>query len=137
MNRELELNVTLRTDLPGHKFLVVNDGQHLHAFEKSEHEHVIVWTLTGNASHCEFCALDDGEPTAFKWPFHKPRDGIFAAPTRPAPHKLRLVNRHLDRTSEGMWPYQLFARAGDEVYQMLWVATNGPANTPNPTIKNT
>ena len=138
MSKDLELSVTLRTDLPGHKFLVVNNGDHLHTFEKNENAHVITWTLTGNASHCEFYPPDGHSPgSGFQWPFNKPREGIFSAVSRPAPNKLRMVNHHIDRTTEGTWPYQLFARFGDEVYQMLWVTANGPANSPNPTIKNT
>ncbi|OOG54458.1 hypothetical protein [Rhodanobacter sp. C03] len=136
MNNDLELSVTLNNDLPGHSFLVVNSGGHQHIFGKSEHPQAIVWTLAGNASNGEFCAPGDSVP-GFAWPFDAPRSGIFSDLSKPASNKLRIVNHHTDRTTEGHWNYQLFARFGDHVYQTPWTTTNGSANTANPSIKNT
>ena len=34
MNQDLVIEVTLNTDLPGHCYLVVNNGRHLHEFNQ-------------------------------------------------------------------------------------------------------
>ena len=136
MNQDLVIEVTLNTDLPGHCYLVVNNGRHLHEFSQHPEGQSICWTLAGNASHGEFCALDDSNP-GFQWSVSRPPEGIFRSFSKPAPHQLRVMNHHTGNGSRGHWPYLLFARFGDRVYQTPWVATNGASNTANPTIRNT
>ena len=136
MNQDLELNVTLNTDLPGHAYLVINDGKHMHEFKEHPEGQGICWTLTGNASHGEFCALDEASP-GFQWSGSPPREGIFRSFESPARHKLRVMNHHTGKDSRGRWPYQLFARFGDKVYQTPYVSAAGASDTTSPTIKNT
>lgn len=136
MKKDLELSVTLNTDLPGHCYLVVNNGDHVHEFDEHPEDQGISWTLTGNASHGEFCALDGPSP-GFQWSFNKPRDGIFRSLSAPTHNKLSMLNHHTGKDTRGRWQYQLFARFGDRVYQTPQVATNGPSDTSSPTIKNT
>lgn len=136
MNKDLELSVTLNTDLPGHAYLVVNGGKHVHEFNEHPEGQGICWTLTGNASHGEFCEPDSDTP-CLQWPHRKPPEGIFRSHAKPAPNKFRMLNHHTGTNTRGQWHYQLFARFGDRIYQTPWTSTNGASDTSNPTIKNT
>ncbi|MEO5829153.1 MAG: hypothetical protein ABIQ36_01135 [Rhodanobacter sp.] len=136
MRKDLDLHVTLNGDLPGHRYLVVNDGDHVHSFDKHPDPHSIRWTLSGNASDGEFCALEGAAP-GFQWGTQAPREGIFRQLSRPSARTLSMHNHHVDRTSEGHWPYQLRARFGDQIYQTMWTSANGADTSSNPTIKNT
>jgi hypothetical protein len=137
----IELNVELEQD-PGKyaNLLVVNNGKHHHTFEKlqdPEHTHTITWTLTGNASSGEFCALDDPESPGFMWLVRTPGESIFDKPKLLAKNKLSIRNHHHDQSSEGTWHYQLFARFGDQIYGVPLTFACGKSSNPNPSIKNT
>jgi hypothetical protein len=136
MRKDLELDVTLNKDLPGHCYLVVNGGDHVHTFDKHPEPHSISWTLSGNASEGEFCEVDSAQP-GFQWGARQPRDGIFKNLSRPLTRKLTMHNHHVDNTSAGTWQYKLFARFGDQIYQTMWTSANGADTSSNPTIKNT
>lgn len=135
-NRMLNVFVTLNHDLPGHPYLVVNSGNHLHIFEQDSEPAVITWRLSGNATDGKFCELE-GPTAGFQWMGSPPPGGIFQELTLDDGGALRIHNHHRDRTTRGEWSYQLFARFGDNVYQTMSTSTNGPSATANPTIKNT
>jgi hypothetical protein len=89
--KHIELNVELAHDFRDggeDNLLVVNNGNHHQIFEKikdTNHAHTITWTLTGNASGGEFCALDEADNPGFLWLVRTPRERIF--------HKLHLIGK--------------------------------------------
>ncbi|MHA6205768.1 hypothetical protein ACXU4B_15185 [Dyella soli] len=139
----LELKVELEHDLRDGddlNLLVINKGGHHHAFDKvanTDHAHTITWTLAGNAAGGEFCALDDEETPGFLWLMKTPSEKIFHKLQRIGKDTLTIHNHHHDKSSEGTWHYQLFARFGDKVYGVPLTYACGKASSPNPTIKNT
>jgi hypothetical protein len=137
----IELDVELEHDLRNDdNLLVVNKGRHHHTFEKlpdSGHTHTITWTLSGNAGSGEFCDLDDPENPGFLWLVKTPAESIFDKPRLLAKNKLTIRNHHHDKSSEGIWHYQLFARFGDKVYGVPLTFACGKSSNPNPSIKNT
>lgn len=140
--QDLQLNVELEHDLrdgDDYNVLVIKDPNHHHlAFNKlgTDQRHRITWTLTGNASGGEFCRLDDPLNPGFVWLVTKPNDTIFRKLDRGRPDLIQVDNHHNDKSSEGRWHYQLFARFGDRVYGVPLTFTSGAASNPNPSIKN-
>jgi hypothetical protein len=141
-DQNLMLNVELEHNLrdgDDYNMLVINKGDHHHAFDKlldDKHWHRITWTLTGNASGGVFCALDDATYPGFVWLVKTPSESVFQKLHRGPDNQISIQNRHLDKSSEGTWHYQLFARFGDKVYGVPLTFAAGPANNPNPSIKN-
>jgi len=142
--KNIELSVELDHDLrdgDDDNLLVVNKGRHHHSFEKLQdpgQAHTITWTLSGNASSGQFSALDDALSPGFVWLVRTPDKKIFDKPELLAKNKLTIRDHHHDKSSEGIWHYQLFARFGDKVYGVpLTFACGAAASTPNPSIKNT
>ena len=140
--QHVEVSVELKDDLSkgnDYNVLIVDGGNHHHSFEKlnnPNHPHTITWVLKGNASGGEFCALDDKENPGFAWLVKKPDEKVFHKLQRVGKNKLTVHNHHVDKTSEGTWYYQLFARFGDKVFGVPLTFAAGPANNPNPSIKN-
>jgi hypothetical protein len=139
--QNIELNVELAHDLRGgddYNVLVINKGSHHQAFEKVDESthHTITWTLTGNASTGEFCALDDAPNPGFVWLFRKPSEKIFHKLALKGKNKVTIHNHHHNKNSEGTWHYQLFERFGDKVYGVPLTFSAGGGNNPNPSIKN-
>lgn len=141
--QHIDMHVELYRD-PGDgwesNLLVINGGHHHSLFEKistDSEPHTISWTLSGNASGGEFCALDDPQNPGFAWLVRHPAEKVF----RHLHHlgkTIRMQNHHRDKGSEGIWHYQLFARFGDKVYGVPLTFSCGAAMaSPNPTIKNT
>ncbi len=140
-NSHLQLNVTLLRD-PGDgdrpNLLVVNNGDHHHRFDKRENgHHTVTWTLTGNASDGEFCALDHEASPGFLWILRTPPENVFQRLARVGGNTLTLENHHSGKHSEGEWCYQLFARFGNRIHGIPWTTACGAANRLNPSIKNT
>lgn len=139
----IELSVELAHDLrdgDDPNLLVINKGNHHHTFEKlKDHNqlHLITWTLTGNASGGEFCALDEADNPGFLWLVRTPNEKIFHKAKRLGKNKLTIHNHHYDKSSEGIWHYQLFARFGGRVYGVPLTFCCGGMTDPNPSIKNT
>lgn len=138
--KNIDMSVELYRDPAGGEdnLLVVNRGDHNQVFEKipSDSEpHTITWTLTGNASHGEFCALDDTDNPGFTWLVRRPDEKVFRQ-LRHHGNTITMQNHHHDKSSEGTWHYQLFARFGDKIFGVPLTFSCGMAN-PNPTIKNT
>jgi hypothetical protein len=141
--KHIELNVELAHDFRDggeDNLLVVNSGNHHQIFEKikdTNHAHTITWTLTGNASGGEFCALDEADNPGFLWLVRTPSEKIFHKLHLIGKTKLTIHNHHYDKSSEGLWQYQLFARFGGKVYGVPLTFCCGGMNSPNPSIKNT
>ncbi|GLQ52327.1 hypothetical protein ACFFJT_01380 [Dyella flava] len=141
--KNIEMSVELYRE-PGDgwddNLLIINGGKHHHVFEKipSDGEpHTISWTLIGNASGGEFCALDDAQNPGFVWLARQPDAKVFRQ-LRHQGKTLSLQNHHHDKSSEGIWHYQLFARFGDKVYGVpLTFSCGRGMEDPNPSIKNT
>lgn len=139
---DTQLSVELEHDLAGgddYNVLVVNQGNHHTIFEKLQqagHMHTITWVLTGNASSGEFCALNDAQNPGFVWLVRTPNEKIFHKLHPLAKNKLTMHNHHENKTSEGQWHYQLFARFGDKVYGVPLTFAAGAGSSPNPSIKN-
>jgi hypothetical protein len=140
----IELSVELAHDLrdgEDDNRLVINKGNHHQTFEKLTnpgHPHTITWTLTGNASSGEFCALNEADNPGFIWLVRTPNDRIFHKLRLLGKNKLTMHNHHQDKKSEGIWHYQLFARVGGKVYGVPLTFCCGIGMTdPNPSIKNT
>lgn len=137
-----EIDVELYRDpKPGREenLLVVNQGKHHHAFDKAasdDQPHTITWTLTGNASGGEFCAEDDPDSPGFSWLVRTPSDKVFRNLRYEGRNKISIDNYHSDKSSEGVWHYQLFARFGDKVYGVPLTFVCGESNSPHPSIKN-
>jgi hypothetical protein len=141
--QHIELSVELMHDFrdgDDDNLLVINKGNHHQVFEKLKdhhHTHTVTWELKGNAVSGEFCALEEKDNPGFLWLVRTPNEKIF--------HKLKLIgkkklfmhNHHYDKTSEGIWHYQLFARFGNKVYGVPLTFCCGAMNSPNPSIKNT
>jgi hypothetical protein len=140
--QNLMLNVELEHNLregDEYNLLVINKGHHHHAFDKlldDKHWHKITWRLTGNASAGVFCALDDANYPGFVWLVKTPSESVFRKLHRGPDNEISIQNHHLDKSSEGTWHYQLFARFGDKVYGVPLTIAAGGANNPNPSIKN-
>lgn len=140
--QSIELDVELEHDLrdgDDYNVLVVNKGKHHTTFEKLQqpgHMHKITWVLTGNASSGEFCALNDAENPGFVWLIRTPSEKIFHKLAPQGKNKLSIHNHHSNKTSEGLWHYQLFARFGDKVYGVPLTFAAGSGSSPNPSIKN-
>jgi len=119
--------------------LIINRGKHHHVFEKissDDEPHTLAWTLTGNASGGEFCALDDPDNPGFAWLLRHPGEKIFRQ-LRHLGKTITMQNHHHDKSSEGIWHYQLFARFGDRIYGVpLTFACGVAMKSPNPSIKN-
>ncbi|WP_266180454.1 hypothetical protein [Dyella humicola] len=136
------LSVELRYDLSecdDDNMLVIDNGDHHRSFrrlENPDHMHTITWRLTGNAIDGEFCALDDDEHPGFVWLIRKPDARVFHHLQLKGGKTLEIHNHHIDKSSEGTWYYQLFARFGDRVYGVPLTCVAGGANSPNPSIKN-
>lgn len=143
--KHIELSVELAHDLrdgEDDNLLVINHGDHHQIFEKIEdaqQAHTITWTLTGNASSGEFCALDEPDNPGFLWLVRTPSERVFPTPQLLEKNKLIIHNHHHDKTSEGVWHYQLFVRFGGKVCGVpLTFCCGGTGMTsPNPSIKNT
>lgn len=119
--------------------LIVNRGNHHQVFEKipDGEPHTISWTLTGNAGEGEFCALDDAAHPGFTWLLRQPDEKVFRQ-LRHHGKTITMQNHHHDKSSEGIWHYQLFARFGDRIFGIPLTFSCGQSMTsPNPTIKNT
>ncbi|RDI97484.1 hypothetical protein DVT68_17235 [Dyella solisilvae] len=120
-------------------YLVIEQGHLHHQFEKitgTNHPHTITWTLTGNASGGEFCALNDPEHPGLKWLDGVPSEKIFHKLEPRGTKQLTVHNHHYDKSSEGEWHYRLFARFGNKVYSVPVTAGAGPSMNTNPSIKN-
>jgi hypothetical protein len=141
--QHIELSVELVKDLAeggDDNRLVINKGNHHQTFEKltnTTHPHTITWTLTGNASSGEFCALNDVNNPGFVWLVRTPNDKIFHKARIEGKKKLSMHNHHRDKSSEGIWYYQLFVRFGDKVFGVPLTFCCGGMTDPNPSIKNT
>jgi hypothetical protein len=141
--KHIELSVELAQDFRDggeDNLLVINKGNHHLFFDKlkdANHAHTITWTLTGNASGGEFCALDEADNPGFLWLVRTPREKIFHKLHLAGKNKLTMHNHHYDKSSEGIWHYQLFAKFGDKVYGVPLTFCCGGMNSPNPSIKNT
>ncbi|RDS80065.1 hypothetical protein [Dyella psychrodurans] len=141
--QHIEMSVELYRDPRddgGDNLLIINRGKHSLSFEKlsgTDEPHSITWTLTGNASDGEFCALDEADNPGFLWLVRIPNEKIFQNLQSTGRNKLTIRNVHRDKSSEGLWHYQLFARFGDKVYGVPLNFGCGAAAEANPSIKNT
>jgi hypothetical protein len=141
--KHIELSVVLAHDLDvgeDDNMLVINEGNHHQVFEKlkdTHHMHTITWTLTGNAINGEFCGLDEGENPGFLWLVRKPKEKIFHKLHLVGKNKLTIHNHHNDKSTEGIWHYQLFAKFCGKVYGVPLTFCCGGKSSPNPSIKNT
>jgi hypothetical protein len=141
--QHIEMSVELYRDLQGDdgdNLLIVNGGKHNLSFEKltdSDEPHTITWTLTGNASSGEFCALDESDNPGFLWLVRIPNGKIFQIIQPIGKNKITVRNIHRDKSSEGLWHYQLFARFGSKVYGVPLTFGCGTTSDANPSIKNT
>ncbi|RDS83531.1 hypothetical protein DWU98_04090 [Dyella monticola] len=142
-SKNIDMNVELYrdpTDGWEANLLVVNRGKHHQEFEKitaGDEPYTITWTLTGNASSGEFCALDDAQNPGFAWLVRHPGEKVFRQ-LRHHGKAISMQNHHHDRSSEGIWHYQLFATFGNKVYGIPLTFSCGTGmESPNPTIKNT
>jgi hypothetical protein len=139
-DQHIELGVELLHALDSEdNMLVINKGKHHQAFEKvqgHDNPHTITWTLTGNASSGEFCALDELDNPGFVWLIRTPSERIFHKLQRVGKNKLTIHNHHRDKGSEGVWHHQLFARFGEKIYGVPLTFTAGSGNDANPSIKN-
>jgi hypothetical protein len=138
--QHIELGVELAHALDGgDNILVINQGKHHQAFEKlqdTHHNHTITWTLSGNASSGEFCGLAEADNPGFVWLVRTPSEKIFHKLQLLGKNKLTIHNHHYDKSSEGVWHYQLFARFGDKIYGVPLTFSAGSAGDANPSIKN-
>ena len=138
----VRLNVELAHDLRDdndYNTLVINKGDHHRAFDKLQDantRHSITWTLSGNASSGVFCALDDPTHPGFVWLVRTPSETVFRKLHRGPDNVISIQDHHRDKTSEGTWHYQLFARFGNKIYGVPLTFAAGGANNPNPSIKN-
>jgi hypothetical protein len=140
--KNIEINVELYRALNDgwdDNLLVVDQGKHHHVFEKIPSDgkpHTITWALTGNASSGEFCALDEADNPGFAWLVRHPGENIFRE-LRHHGKAISVQNHHHDKSSEGIWHYQLFARFGDKIYGVpLTFACGTAMASSNPSIKN-
>ncbi|WP_114240815.1 hypothetical protein [Dyella sp. C9] len=139
--KHIELQVELAHDLgccDDYNQLVINKGNHHQDFDKLDGQdqvHTITWILSGNASSGVFCELDSLTGPGFQWLVRKPGEKVFEG-LKVDGKKLTVRNHHHDKSSEGRWYYQLFARFGRHVYGVPLTFTSGPASSPNPSIKN-
>ena len=128
-----------RNPAPGREenLLVVNAGKHHHEFEKmasDEQPHTITWTLTGNASDGEFCEPDDPDSPGFTWLVRTPSEKVFRNLRHEGKTKISIDNYHCDKSTEGTWHYQLFARFGDKVYGVPLDRKSTRLNSSHPSI---
>jgi hypothetical protein len=143
--KHIEISVELaydHRDGEDDNLLIINNGNHHHTFGKIEdthHAHTITWTLTGNASSGEFCALDDADNPGFLWLVRTPSEHVFHKLQLLGRNKLTIHNHHHDKSSEGIWHYQLFARFGNKVFgvPLTFCCGSTAMSSPNPSIKNT
>jgi hypothetical protein len=141
--QHIELSVELMHDFrdgEDDNLLVINKGNHHQVFEKlndHNHVHTVTWELKGNAAGGEFCALNEKDNPGFLWLVRTPNEKIFHKLKLEGKKKLFMHNHHYDKTSEGIWHYQLFARFGNKVYGVPLTFCCGGMNSPNPSIKNT
>jgi hypothetical protein len=140
--QHIEMDVELYRDLregEDDNILVINKGRHNLSFEKlsSDQPHTITWTLTGNASGGEFCALNEAHNPGFLWLVRVPHEKIFQNLKAVEKNKLTIHNFHRDKHSEGVWHYQLFARFGNKIYGVPLTFSCGSMSNANPSIKNT
>ena len=141
-----EKNLTLQVRLvhdphdgDDYNMLVINEGDHHHAFDRLQDPtrvHTISWVLAGNAHSGEFCALDDADNPGFTWLVRTPGSSVFQNLRLTEPGRMTISNRHRSADSKGHWYYQLFARFGTRVYGVPLTFANGIGNNPNPSIKN-
>jgi hypothetical protein len=133
----VELEHAFRSD-DDDNVLVINKGNHHSVFEKLQpgQLHEITWVLTGNASNGEFCALNDAKSPGFTWLVTTPSEKVFHKLHPVGKNKLTIHNHHENKTSEGLWHYQLFASFEGKVYGVPLTFAAGSGSSPNPSIKN-
>jgi hypothetical protein len=112
--------------------LDVEDHGGLNQVPKHSQPTDIIWKLTGDLAQGNFADMNGTDP-GFEW-VTRPPDGIFSDPELLSDKRLKIVDKHSDSKSGGVWIYKLRVVSGTTIY-----ATTGhfvSASSKDPVIIN-
>jgi hypothetical protein len=102
--------------------LDVEQSGHGNDFCKSDEPYDIQFVLAGDIlSGAEFCPID-GTPPGFDW-VDLPPPLVFPMRKLVGKRRLKLLDVHPSKLSEGMWRYQLSVTKGKRLFQTTFDAT--------------